>query len=244
MSLKNDVSYVLKKVLTRVLLFVWGATTIVVAMAGVWAAGVYLLLSIRFYEARRSDRFAEPARWAALGTQWMWAAAAMLPMLGGGGWVDVVRSGLLVLAGIGLVGTFWELGNLLEWAGDDAGGKRVRVTVPYYLMALAWAFLGVNFFMLWLPITVLWIMVGSAMLFLGPLFWFHFRITADVLGGMSMARWARVKQVNDAGRTARIDAHRAAIEAKQRAGVDQNERKAKARRAGVDKPVGMDDFGD
>lgn len=235
-------------IMSAPLLAIWGRMTayqneIAVGVAAVWAAGVCSLLGKRFAKAEGSLRWSESMRLLAVGTQWAWVVALILSLMGTAGliWTVGVWS-LVVIGALGSVGAFWEMGNLLEWAGDEHAGHRIRMTIPLVLGAVVLVAIGAFLAAYTQPLAATQIPLLLKIIFFVPAILLYIWLSRDVLSGVSIGHWARVQQVNDAGRTERIAAHRAAIESELASEVAERERAHQARHTKVDTSVSVDDF--
>jgi len=216
----------------------------VVWLAALWWIALATLFLRRFAVGAGARRYATsapvPLLAAALATQWLWFAVAAAPfVLALPAWSPPI---ILAVAALGLFPTMWCIGDLLEWGGDSTTGQNTKwlLLMPIYV-GLFGAALGYLLTLVAFRIPgVITLMVKAAVLV--SALYVYCALLYRLAGGASMALWAhRAQEINE-GRTERIDAHHAALEAEQAARVAHNERVFTRMHANKDKPVGYDDF--
>lgn len=213
-------------------------------LAALWWISLAMLLLRRFSVGAGDETYATSAPavliGASLATQWLWFAAAAAPLV-----ITLpawTTPALLAVAALGLFPTMWCVGDLLEWGGDETTGQNTKwlLLMPVYVGA-GGAALGYLLTLVAFRIPgVITIMVKGAIFVTG--LYVYGALIYRLYGGFSMALWARRLREKQEGRTERIDAHRAKVEAEQAKRVAHNERVAKSMHAKKDTPVTLDDF--
>jgi len=215
-------------------------------LGAIWWASLALLLLKRFSTDDGPDAYktsAPPLLIAAtLATQWLWFAAPALHLMAFSllpAWTPLIPAAIALLA---LFPTMWCLGDLLEWGGDETTGHNTKwfLLTPIYIgiAAVVVAFV-LTLVMPRVP-GVLTLMVKAA---IGVAFLYTYVVLLyRFWSGFSMAIWARRAQRDLDGRTERIDARHAEINAEHARRAARNERTFKGLHANADRPIGFDDF--
>jgi len=212
-----------------------------VVVAAAWWASLALLTLRTFSVGEGAQRFAASTPpWLVaitLATQALWTAAIFLGPLH-----PAVLWSCLALAGAGGFPTLWLLGELLEWGGDEASGRRVKwiLLEPIYIGAFL-ALLGfvLSLLMPRVPgvLTLMWKGAISIVLI-----YEFIRMLLALSSGVTIAIWARRHQREREGRDERVEEARKAKEAQQASAISRSESRHIARRSGADRPISADDF--
>ena len=215
-----------------------GAEWATLTAASVWWGGLVLLTFRRFAVGPSDAKYAASAPpWVVavtLLTQAGWTVGLLLP--------PPAVPWVIGSAALGLFTTFYVIGDLIEWAGDHDTGDNLKWTllspillalmIGFALLVLTWV----------IPHPRGLVTGAMAMAALIGLLWAAFRVQRTLIEGIQLALWARRAQIDRAGKIARLDAKRQAIDEERAARVRTIEAQHIAGRAGADRPVGPDDF--